>query len=73
MNRWLIYYTPMATVVRLFTIESLIGFITNKAVKYIGLNDPRMFLPAWIFVALVSPLSAARARGRMQLMVYRRH
>lgn len=53
MNRWLIYYTPMATVVRLFTIESLIAFITNKAVKYIGLNDPRMFLPAWIFVALV--------------------
>ncbi|TGZ77663.1 hypothetical protein EX30DRAFT_374451 [Ascodesmis nigricans] len=53
MSRWLIYYTPMATIVRLSTIGFLIAILISNAVKSIGFSSDRMLLPAWITVASV--------------------
>jgi len=52
MSRWLLYYTPQATLVRLLTINSVNAYITSW-VLYLsgGSDDPRLLLPAWISIA----------------------
>ncbi|CZT08447.1 uncharacterized protein RAG0_13528 [Rhynchosporium agropyri] len=52
MSRWLLNYTPQATLVRLLTINSLNAYITSW-VLYLsgGSEDPRLLLPAWISIA----------------------
>jgi len=57
MARWLIYYTPTATIVRLFSINAINAYLTSSALALIGENDSRMLLPAWIFVASVLAVS----------------
>ncbi|KAL8922201.1 MAG: hypothetical protein Q9172_003662 [Xanthocarpia lactea] len=52
MSRWLLYYTPSATVVRLLTMNALIAYITNCVLYLSGASqDPRMLLPAWVSIA----------------------
>ncbi|KAL8807366.1 MAG: hypothetical protein Q9182_000705 [Xanthomendoza sp. 2 TL-2023] len=52
MSRWLLFYTPSATVVRLFTTDALIAYITNCVLYLSGASrDPRMLLPAWVSIA----------------------
>lgn len=52
MSRWLLNYTPQATLVRLLTINSINAYITSW-VLYLsgGSEDPRLLLPAWISIA----------------------
>ncbi|KAJ2903718.1 hypothetical protein MKZ38_009456 [Zalerion maritima] len=52
MSRWLVKYTPQATVIRLISISALNTYITSW-VLYLGggLEDPRLLLPAWISIA----------------------
>lgn len=52
MSRWLLNYSPPATLVRLFTTNSLNAYITSW-VLYLsgGSQDPRLLLPAWISIA----------------------
>ncbi|KAI1741910.1 N-glycosylation protein-domain-containing protein [Xylaria scruposa] len=54
MSRWLINYTPQATVVRLLTISCVFAYLTSWIV-YItgGTKDPRLLLPAWICIATI--------------------
>ncbi|CAL8576202.1 hypothetical protein XPA_002094 [Xanthoria parietina] len=52
MSRWLLFYTPSATVVRLLTTDALIAYITNCVLYLSGASqDPRMLLPAWVSIA----------------------
>ncbi|KAI5814949.1 N-glycosylation protein-domain-containing protein [Pyronema omphalodes] len=53
MARWLIFYTPAATIVRLFSVNAINAYITSWALTLIGENDSRMLFPAWIFVASI--------------------
>jgi len=57
MARWLIYYTPIATIVRLFSMSAINAYLTSWALALIGTNDIRMLLPAWIFVASILTIS----------------
>ncbi|TGO77927.1 hypothetical protein BELL_0085g00050 [Botrytis elliptica] len=52
MSRWLLNYTPQATIVRLLTIN-LINAYTTSWILYLsgGSGDPRLLLPAWICIA----------------------
>jgi len=52
MSRWLLHYTPQASIVRLLTINSVNAYITSW-VLYLsgGSEDPRLLLPAWISIA----------------------
>ncbi|KAF2460191.1 N-glycosylation protein-domain-containing protein [Lineolata rhizophorae] len=52
MNRWLMNYTPNATIVRLLTINA-INIYTTTGVLHLsgGKSDPRLLLPAWIVIA----------------------
>jgi len=52
MSRWLLNYTPQATLVRLLTANSINAYITSW-VLYLsgGSQDPRLLLPAWISIA----------------------
>ncbi|KAK0733718.1 N-glycosylation protein-domain-containing protein [Lasiosphaeria miniovina] len=52
MSRWLLNYTPQATIVRLLTINALNGYLTSW-VLYVtgGSEDPRLLLPAWIGIS----------------------
>lgn len=52
MSRWLLNYTPQATLVRLLTVNSINAYITSW-VLYLsgGSEDPRLLLPAWISIA----------------------
>lgn len=52
MSRWLLKYTPQATLVRLLTTNSINAYITSW-VLYLsgGSEDPRLLLPAWISIA----------------------
>jgi hypothetical protein len=58
MSRWLLNYTPQATLVRLLTINALNAYITSW-VLYLsgGSEDPRLLLPAWISIATVCGFS----------------
>ncbi|CAM1501656.1 Fc.00g036400.m01.CDS01 [Cosmosporella sp. VM-42] len=52
MSRWLINYTPQATMVRLLTINAANAYITAGVLKLGGgFRDPRLLLPAWIGIA----------------------
>ncbi|KAI0008646.1 N-glycosylation protein-domain-containing protein [Xylariaceae sp. FL0662B] len=54
MSRWLINYTPQATVVRLFTISCAFAYITSWIVFLTGASeDPGLLLPAWICIATI--------------------
>ncbi|TGO46742.1 hypothetical protein BOTNAR_0568g00030 [Botryotinia narcissicola] len=52
MSRWLLNYTPQATIVRLLTIN-LINAYTTSWILYLsgGSGDPHLLLPAWICIA----------------------
>lgn len=57
MSRWLVNYTPQATIVRLLTINAVNLYLTSWVLHLTGgSEDPRLFLPAWITIATVSPL-----------------
>ncbi|KAI1766003.1 N-glycosylation protein-domain-containing protein [Hypoxylon sp. FL1150] len=54
MSRWLINYTPQATVVRLFTISCAFAYLTSWIVYLAdGSQDPGLLLPAWIGIATI--------------------
>ncbi|KAI1101647.1 N-glycosylation protein-domain-containing protein [Jackrogersella minutella] len=54
MSRWLINYTPQATVVRLFTISCSFAYLTSWIVYLTGgSQDPGLLLPAWIGIATI--------------------
>ncbi|KAI0423035.1 N-glycosylation protein-domain-containing protein [Xylaria grammica] len=54
MSRWLINYTPQATVVRLLTISCVFAYLTSWIVYVTGgSKDPRLLLPAWIGIATI--------------------
>jgi hypothetical protein len=54
MSRWLVNYTPQASVVRLLTINALNAYLTSW-VLYLsgGSEDAHLLLPAWIAIATV--------------------
>ncbi|KAI6089375.1 N-glycosylation protein-domain-containing protein [Hypoxylon rubiginosum] len=54
MSRWLINYTPQATVVRLFTTSCAFAYLTSWIVYLVdGSKDPGLLLPAWIGIATI--------------------
>ncbi len=54
MSRWLINYTPQATVVRLLTISCVFAYLTSWIVYVTGgSKDPRLLLPAWVGIATI--------------------
>ncbi|RPB09441.1 hypothetical protein P167DRAFT_304561 [Morchella conica CCBAS932] len=54
----LIYYTPKATIVRLFSIGAINAYLTSWTLQLVGGNNkPQTFLPAWIFIAFVLTIS----------------
>ncbi|KAI1431314.1 N-glycosylation protein-domain-containing protein [Xylaria sp. CBS 124048] len=54
MSRWLINYTPQATVVRLLTTSCVFAYLTSWIVYLTGgTKDPRLLLPAWIGIATI--------------------
>ncbi|KAL6858168.1 hypothetical protein ACO1O0_005624 [Amphichorda felina] len=54
MSRWLINYTPQATMVRLLTINAINAYVTSILLSLAGgFHDPRLLLPGWIGIATV--------------------
>lgn len=54
MSRWLINYTPQATIVRLFTLSCVFSYTTSWIVYLTGASrDPGLLLPAWISIATI--------------------
>ncbi|KAI0391717.1 N-glycosylation protein-domain-containing protein [Xylariaceae sp. FL0594] len=54
MSRWLVNYTPQATVVRLLTVSCTFGYATSWIVSVTGGDrDPCLLLPAWICIATI--------------------
>jgi len=54
MSRWLVNYTPQATVVRLLTISCVFAYATSWIVSVTGgARDPCLLLPAWIGIATI--------------------
>lgn len=54
MSRWLLNYTPSATLVRLLTTNALIAYICSWVIYLSGAaEDKRMLLPAWVSIATV--------------------
>lgn len=54
MSRWLINYTPQATLVRLFTLSCVFSYTTSWIVHLTGAaRDPGLLLPAWISIATI--------------------
>ncbi|KHO00972.1 N-glycosylation protein EOS1 [Metarhizium album ARSEF 1941] len=52
MSRWLIYYTPQATIVRLLTINAVNAYLTMIVLLFAGgFEDPRLMLPGWVGIA----------------------
>ncbi|KAK0656315.1 N-glycosylation protein-domain-containing protein [Cercophora newfieldiana] len=52
MSRWLVNYTPQATIVRLLTIAATNTYLTSCALWVTGgLADPRLLLPVWIAIS----------------------
>ncbi|CAI4210987.1 unnamed protein product [Parascedosporium putredinis] len=52
MSRWLINYTPQATIVRLLTINAVNAYLTSSILALIGgFHDSRLLLPGWIGIA----------------------
>ena len=54
MSRWLLHYTPQATIVRLLTVDAINGYLTSWVLHLTGgFEDPRLILPAWIIISTV--------------------
>ncbi|ODA78615.1 hypothetical protein RJ55_05997 [Drechmeria coniospora] len=54
MSRWLINYTPQATIVRLLSINAVNAYLTLTVLSLTGgFQDPRLLLPGWIGIATV--------------------
>lgn len=54
MSRWLLNYTPQATIVRLLAINALNGYLTSWVIWLAGSGgDSRLLLPAWIAIAAI--------------------
>ncbi|KAK4145409.1 uncharacterized protein C8A04DRAFT_10708 [Dichotomopilus funicola] len=52
MSRWLLHYTPQATIVRLLTVGAMNGYLTSWVLHLTGgFEDPRLILPAWIVIS----------------------
>jgi hypothetical protein len=52
MSRWLINYTPQATIIRLTTISCVVAYATSWVIYLTGASrDPGLLLPAWIGIA----------------------
>ncbi|SPN99756.1 uncharacterized protein DNG_02607 [Cephalotrichum gorgonifer] len=52
MSRWLINYTPQATVVRLLAINAVNAYVTSTVLSLLGgFHDARLLLPGWIGIA----------------------
>ncbi|KAL3954937.1 hypothetical protein ACCO45_010500 [Purpureocillium lilacinum] len=52
MSRWLINYTPQATIVRLLTINAVNAYLTLSVLSLTGgFHDQRLLLPGWIGIA----------------------
>ncbi|OLN86054.1 N-glycosylation protein eos1 [Colletotrichum chlorophyti] len=52
MSRWLINYSPQATIIRLLTITSTNAFLTERILSFSGgSEDPRLLLPGWVTIA----------------------
>ncbi|KAK4154879.1 N-glycosylation protein-domain-containing protein [Chaetomidium leptoderma] len=52
MSRWLLNYTPQATIVRLLTVDAINGYLTSWVLQLTGgFEDPRLILPAWIVIS----------------------
>ncbi|PNP40241.1 hypothetical protein TGAMA5MH_07896 [Trichoderma gamsii] len=52
MSRWLIHYTPQATIVRLLSINAVNAYLTLTALSLTGgFQDPRLLLPGWVSIA----------------------
>ncbi|KAL7822772.1 N-glycosylation domain-containing protein [Trichoderma gracile] len=66
MSRWLINYTPQATVVRLLSINAVNAYLTLNVLSITGgFQDPRLLLPGWVSIATVRTslwLSSPRSR-----------
>ncbi|EPS36754.1 hypothetical protein H072_9650 [Dactylellina haptotyla CBS 200.50] len=51
MTRWLVKYTPLATLVRLISITGIIAYFISGAHYCLGVkSDTRMLLPSWIMI-----------------------
>ncbi|KAG5924188.1 hypothetical protein E4U61_001327 [Claviceps capensis] len=58
MSRWLIHYTPQATIVRLLTINAVNAYLTMTVLSLAGgFQDPRLMLPGWIGMATTLTVS----------------
>ncbi|KAG5968231.1 hypothetical protein E4U57_007178 [Claviceps arundinis] len=58
MSRWLIHYTPQATIVRLLTINAVNAYLTMTVLSLAGgFQDPRLMLPGWISMATTLTVS----------------
>ncbi|OAA53482.1 N-glycosylation protein EOS1 [Niveomyces insectorum RCEF 264] len=54
MSRWLLNYTPQATIVRLLAINALNGYLTSWVIYLAGSGgDSRLLLPAWVAIAAI--------------------
>jgi hypothetical protein len=54
MSRWLLHYTPQATIVRLLTVDAINGYLTSWVLQLTGgFDDPRLILPARIVISTV--------------------
>jgi hypothetical protein len=52
MSRWLLNYTPQATVVRLLSINAVNAYVTLTVLSLAGgFRDSRLLLPGWIGIA----------------------
>ncbi|GAB0133113.1 hypothetical protein EsDP_00001529 [Epichloe bromicola] len=58
MSRWLIHYTPQATIVRLLTINAVNAYLTMTVLSLAGgFEDARLMLPGWIGMATTLTVS----------------
>ncbi|KAF9871891.1 hypothetical protein CkaCkLH20_10523 [Colletotrichum karsti] len=52
MSRWLINYTPSATIIRILTMNITNAFLTERILTFSGgFEDPRLLLPGWVTIA----------------------
>jgi len=68
MSRWLVHYTPQATLIRLVTIAITNVYLTSRALWLTGGHaDPRLLLPVWIFISTVCAVSTVQHPLRLIL------
>jgi len=79
MSRWLLNYTPEATIVRLFTIDCIFTYLTSSAIYLLGASkSPSMLLPAWIGIsaaltacyAITQRKTSIRKETRLSIRVF---